>query len=486
MLMCLVNPIVLMPATPKDKPSDSPLHSAMSSASKPKSFPLPKKLDLSNIPVFTPRNPVISEELVWSPTTGSRKPRPDEISQQSTKAGPTSPMQFGQSVSPNVGSAYNVRNQYLFHGSRDFSDSPTRGHRHSDSIRMTPPPEFKSTQSPLNPATARSPRSYEIPRERGNYSNQMPFPSRVDRMTEMTPLSHDPSKHASSSNFEGTEYPTNYPSRTNAPSQPEGLRFPSSQARGVYGLEPFSAPPSIPGYGQLHQTGQGIHGGPPSPFQEQLAPFQSRPAGGPSSAFQEQLASFQSRPAGRSPHPFPGQQPYAHIPDDWEPDFPTPPQRSRQRRGALPDPPHHQMIPPISQTMPQAQFPRPTARAPPITEVLIVPPPGSMLPLDYWNMLHQREMEIRTRLGHAGRPMTDQEQEYVSLLAEARMNAAATQMPARNNMSKKEWLEELHRELMGIWTAGPAGSPAYSAVVTARKQDFAKAVRREMEWTAME
>ena len=476
-----------MPATPEDKPSDSPLHSTMSSESKPTSFPLPKKLDLSKIPVFVPRNPVESEELVWSPTTGSRKPRPDEISQQSTQAGPTSPTQFGQGVSPNVGSAYNVRNQYLFHGSRDFSDSPTTSHRHSDSIRMTPPPQFKSTQSPLNPAAAQSPRSYEIPksaRERGNSFNRMPFPGSIDRMTEMTPLGRDPSKHPSSSGFDGSEYPTNYPSRTFAFSQPEGLRFPSSQARGVYGLEPFSAPPSIPGYGELHQTGQGIHGGPPSPYQEQLAPLRSRPAGVPPSPIQDQLGSFQSRPAGRSPHPPPGQQPYAHIRDIWEPGLSTPPRLSHQRRGALPNSPHHQMTPPVTQTMRHVHFPQPTARSPTNTDVFVVPPPGFMDPLDYWNMLYQREMEIRTRLGHASRTMTDQEQQYVSLLAEARMNAAATQMPARNNMSKKEWIGALQRKLTGVWTTDPV--VLNDPVKMARKQDFAQAVQREMNWTAME
>ena len=466
--MCSVNPIVLVPATAEHKTSDSPLRSAASSYSNPKSFTLPLKLDLSNIPVFIPRNPVGSEELVWSPTTGSRKPRPDEIYQQSTQGHPKSPMEFGQGVSPNARSGYNVRNQYLFHGSRDFSDSPPTGHRHSDSIRRTPPPEFVSTRSPLNPAAEQPPRSYEIPkstRERGNNPNQMPFPDIVDRMTEMTPLSRDPSKHPSSSYHDGTEYPTNHPSRTDSPSQLTGPRFPPSQARGVYGAEPFSASPSAPSYGQPHRTGQGMHRGHPSSFQDELGRFDSRPAASPS-------------------HSYSGQLPYAHNPDDWNPNQPR--SYRRPRRGALPNQLPHQIIQPISQTMRRAPFPQSTPLPQQLNpDVLIVPPPGSMAPLEYWDMLHQREAEIRTRLDHARRPMNNQEQEYVSLLAEARMNAAATQMPPRNNMSKREWLKELDRTLRGIWNTGPTGAP-FSDIVVARKSDFVRAVQREMEWTKME
>ena len=461
--MCPVKSIVLEPLTAEHNLSDSLLRSAMSSESKPKSFPPPKTLDLSKIPIFVPRNPVESEELVWSPTSGSRKPRPDEIYQQRTNAHPTSPMQFGQGVSPNVGSAYNVRNQYLFHGSRDLSDSPTMGHHPSDSIRMTPPPEFESAQSPLNPAAARPPRSYESPkstRERGNSPIQMPFHGSVDRMTEMTPMSRDPSKYPFSSYFDDTDNPTNHPSRTDSPSQLKGPRFPSNQARGVYGAEPFSAPPSIPGYGELHQTGQGMHGRPRSPFQEQLGPYQSGPA----------------VPSSR---PFPDQVQYARVPGNLNIDRPRP------RRRALPNQLPNQSVQPFSRTMPGAQFPQLAPLPPRNTDILVVPPPGSMLPLDYWNMLYQRETTIRTRLNHAHRPMTVQEQEYISLLAEARIDTAATKLPTRNNMSKGQWLGELNCTQRDIWKTGPEGAP-FNAVVIARKHDFARAVQRQIEWAMME
>lgn len=459
--MCSVVPTVLVQGKAEYKSSDSPLHSSMSVKSKSKS--LPKKLDLSDIPTFIPRNAMECEELVWSPTSGTRQRRPDEIYQQSTKARPVDPMQFGQEIPPHVSSAYSLKHQYLFHGSRDLSDTPTKSHRHSDSFRMTPPPQFKSTQSPLNPSSALSSRSKENPnprRQRRNNLEETPFPNSIDRMMEMATFSHDPhGRYSHSSHFDTTAYPVDDVSRINSPSQFKGPRYPSNQARGVYGAEPFSAPPSIPGYGNLNQTGQGMYGGPPSPFQGQLGPFQSGP----------DTASF---------HPFADQVPYVPNPEIWASHSPRP------RRGALPNQMPSQIIQPIPRTMSQAQIP-PLMAQTPNSETLSVPPPGSMPPLDYWNMLHQRETEIRTRLQNANRPMTDQERQYIALLGEARVNAAATQMPARGGMSKGKWLAELGRTLRTIWKTGSGGT-GFSPVVVARKVDFEKAIEREIGMTSHE
>lgn len=448
---------MVAPGRAENKPPESPVHSLLSVQSKPKS--LPKKLDLSDIPTFVPRNAMGSEELVWSPTTGTRRRRPDEIYQQSTKTSPANPTQFDQQISPNVTSAYSLRNQHLFHGSRDLSDSPTKGHRQSDSIRMTPPPRFKSTQSPLNPSTTSS-RSKENPNPRSNRRNnleEIPFPDSVDRTMEMARFRHDSNRRYSPPpHFNTTAYPVNNLSRTDTPPQFTGPRYPSSQARGVYGAEPFSAPPSVPGYGNLNQTGQGMYGGPPSPFQGQLPPFQPRP----------DPASF---------HAFAGQVPYVPNSEIWAP---------QPRRGALPNQIPNQIVQHIPQMMTQAQTPPSTAQAP-NSQTLSVPLPGSMPPLDYWNMLYQREIEIRTRLQNANRPMTDQEHRYISLLGEARINAAATQMPARGGASHGQWQAELGRTLRGIWKTGPGGT-GFSPVIVARKVDFEKAVEREIELTSQE
>lgn len=463
--MCSANPTVLAPGKAEYKPSDSPPHSPMSVGKKPR--PLPKKVDLSSIPTFVPQNPVGSEEFVWSPTSGTRPRRPGEVYQQSTKGRPATPLHSGIGISLNTTSPYSTNSRHPFHGSRGFSDPPTKGHRHSDSIRMSPPPQFKSSQSPLNPSTARA--SNPNPRHRRHKDSQEKlFPGTIHRMMEMTTLSPNTNRgHIPSSSIDRTVYPVDESNRTNSPSQLRGPRYPSSQARGVYGAEPFSAPPSVPGYGTLHQTGQGMYGGPPSPFHGQPGHFQAGPVAAPL-------------------HPFDWQVPHVPNLQNWTT------QSSRPHHGAFQTTqssrPHYEafqnqlpdrIIEPIPQRMAQAQIPPFISQPPPNSDPLVVPPRGSMPPLDYWNMLHQRETEIRTRLQNANRPMTSQEHRYISLLAEARVKAAATQMPARANLSNRKWVSELTRTLRGIWEGGP-GETGFSPVVAARKTDFEKAVRREI------
>ena len=287
-----VTPIGLVPGS-----GESLLHSLTSGKSKPKL--LPKDLDLSGIPTFVPQINMGAEELVWSPTSGTRPRRPDEIFQPNTSDRPTVTTQFGQATSPNALSSYNLRNQYLFHGSRDFSDTVTGSHHHSDSIRMTPPPQFQSTQSPLNPSTAQSSRSRENPTRRHmrrTFPEGTPVRNSADRMVEMATLSHDPhTRHSQPSHFGTTTYPVDESSGTSSPSQFQGPRFPSNQSRSVYGAQPFSAPPSVPSYGNRNQSGQGMYGVSPSPFQGQLG-------------------HFESRPVATDPHAFAGQGLYAPNP----------------------------------------------------------------------------------------------------------------------------------------------------------------------------
>ena len=469
---------MLAPGKLDCKASDPPNYLPASVESKSKSPPM--KLDLANIPTFVPRNShdaVLSGELVWSPTSGTRVRRPDEIFHQSTEPSPATPLQPGQGLPPNPTSAYSSMPQYPFHGSRDFSDLRPMGHGRSDSMRRSPPPQFKSTQSPLNPSAFRPRRSVETPNSRHRRHNrhgEMSFPHDLDQTMEMTtldPVAH--SRDSSLSQVDNTAYPATNLSGTNSASQVGGARYPSSQAREFLGVEPFSAPPSIPGYGNLHQTGQGMHGGPPSPFQSQPPHSLARSP----SPFQDQRLHSMSRPAAGLPHVPTGELPHVPNPDLWT----APP--SRPHHGGSQTQPPNQIIQPVPQRMVQSQVPQFVNQAPPdlSNENLIVPPQGFMLPLDYWDMLHQRETDILTRLQHANRPMTTQEQIYIHKLGEARVDAAASQLPFRGNTRKGKWLAELARTLRNVWRAGPDGKPGFfPPVVVARKQDFVKAIEMEM------
>ena len=492
-LLCSVIPTVLAPGKAEFNPADSLLHSPSNVNTKPKG--LPPNLGLAEIPTFVPRNSKGSDELVWSPTSGTRPRRSDEIYQPSPGARQANTPQFGQGT-----------------------DTPTKSHRHSDpfhlpdSLHLPPPPHFKSTQSPLNPSTARSSGSKENPNPRHSRRNNLeetPFPNSIDSMMEMATLSHDPnSRFSPPSHFDTTAYPVTDLSRANSPSQFKGPRYPSSQARGVYGAEPFSAPPSIPGYGNLHQTGQGMYGGPPSPFQGQLGHFQPGPDAVASFGhpFQDQVP-FIPLPeirATRAPHPrrgappnqMPNQitrapRPRRGAPPNQMPNQITHPIPQMMAQTQIPPPPPNQMPNQITQRIPQmmaqTQIPPPRALAPSSETLLIVPPPGSMLPIDYWNMLHQRGTEICTRLQHANRPMTDQERVYIASLDEARITAVATKIPVRGNMSKDQWVTELDRTRRSIWETGiGSGDGGFNPVIVARKSDFEKAVERELELTLQE
>ena len=469
---------MLVPGKVDYKASDSPNSLLTSVETKYKSPP--KKLDLANIPTFVPRNShdtMLSGELVWSPTSGTRVRRPDEIFHQSTEPHPATPLQSGQGLLPNPTSAYSSMPQYLFQGSRDFSDPRSMGHRCSDSIRRSPPPQFENPQSPLNPSAFRPRRSVGNPNSghrRHNGPGEMSFPHGLDRMMEMTTLDHVAhSRDSSLSHVDNTAYPVTNLGGTDSASQVKNSRYPSSQARDFLGAEPFSAPPSIPGYGDLHQTGQGMHGGPPSPFQSQPPHSLGRSP----SPFQDQRPHSISRSAAGLPYVLTSELPHVPNPDLWTA------HPSRPHHGGSQNQPSNQIIQPVPQRMVQSQIPPFMTQAPPdpSNDTLVVPPQGLMPPLDYWNMLHQRETDIRAHLQHTNRPMTDQEQSYIHKLGDARVDAAASQLPFRGNLGKGKWLAELARTLRNVWRTWPDGKPGYfHPVVAARKRDFEKAIEREI------
>ena len=121
----------------------------------------------------------------------------------------------------------------------------------------------------------------------------------------------------------------------------------------------------------------------------------------------------------------------------------------------------------------------------PNSESLVVPLPGSMPAIDYWNMLHQRETDIQTRLANANVPMTVLQQDYISRLGNARIAAVTSRLPLRGKKSSQLWLQILQKELNGIWEQRPGDQPQ-TAVVMDRKADYEKAVLREIEVALLE
>ena len=465
--MCTVNPTMRAPGNVEYKASDSPSHLPTSVEDKFKS-PL-KKLDLANIPTFVPRNPhgtVLSGELVWSPTSGTRPRRHDEIFHQNAEPRTATPLQSGQGLPPNVTSAYSSTPQDFIYGSQEPFDSPTMLHSRSDFIRGSSPSQLNTTQ--LLQAVENH--------RRHNRLRETSFPHGLNQMMEMTTLGHVAhSRDSSSSHLDNTAYPATNLGGTDSPSQARNPRYPSSQARDLFGAEPFSAPPSIPGYGNLHQTGQGMHGGPPSPFQSQPPHSLARS----SIPLQGQLPHSISGPAAGLPHVLTGESPHVPNPEPWT----YPP--SHPYYGGSQNQPPHQIIQPVPQRMTQSQIPPFMTQGPPgpSNDEFVVPPPGSMPPLDYWNMLHQRGIDICTRLRHANRNMTPQEQGYIHRLGEARIDAVASNLPFRGDMVKSKWLAELNRTLKNVWKDGPDRQPDFfDPVVVARKQDFVKAIEKEIAY----
>ena len=75
--------------------------------------------------------------------------------------------------------------------------------------------------------------------------------------------------------------------------------------------------------------------------------------------------------------------------------------------------------------------------------------------------------------------MTIQENHFILSVGEARVNAAATYMPSRGNMSKDEWVQVLLYMRRNIWATVPRMEES-NPIDIARKTDFKTAVSREL------
>ncbi|KAL9128951.1 MAG: hypothetical protein Q9217_002467 [Psora testacea] len=146
----------------------------------------------------------------------------------------------------------------------------------------------------------------------------------------------------------------------------------------------------------------------------------------------------------------------------------------------LPPPPPPPSQTAIFQTQTTTSFQNPSDET-----GLTIPLPGSMDPLAYWNLLYHRESHILSRLAAAGLPLTQEQMRYVTLLQDARVGAAASQLPVRGRKGRKAWLRELEEVYQGIWILKP-GQMGWSEEVVARKKDFERALVEEIEMAKME
>ena len=213
----------------------------------------------------------------------------------------------------------------------------------------------------------------------------------------------------------------------NMPSGMNSLEHTIDRSRGVPGVEPFSGDPELAKFQGRHHSGQGRYGRHSKYFQPPLHP-----------------------------------QFYAPITDS-------------EYFVANPD------IGELPSTQPPAQ-PLSPGSLYQVTgsESLIIPAPGLMRPIDYWDMLYQLEVDLRERLRKTNEPMPQLYQDCIAQLEQARKMAIRTKLPHRGRMSKKMWLRALEMEMQSIWTEGP-GQMGDNSIIMARKRDYVRVVHEEMD-----
>ncbi|MCJ1450909.1 hypothetical protein MMC28_001243 [Mycoblastus sanguinarius] len=380
--------------------------------------PAKSKRGRTNFPEFVPQSAMGGRQLVWSPDSGTRPRRPEEI-YNSPSARPEVPMLFSQEISTSSPSPGTIksspRKENRKQAALNLGASPIK---HTTSISGSP--YFDPVRSLTESVSGVNfqPKAIRLPSE--SQSTPSPKPERVESLIEETKRVREPERHP---------YPSMLPDDSESfdANRPQ---YPSSRARGVEGVEPFSAPPSIPRFSGMHATDQGLYSGSVSPYQP--------------------------RPNASTFVPMVNSSPFVPSPEIW----------GIQQ-------------PPLAMHVPQS-FSGPLGG-----DSLVVPPPGSMLPLDYWNMLYQRETDILSRLEKANVPVADHHRQYLAAMGDARVQTASTQLPIRRKLGRTKWLRELEKTKDSIWKI-QRGQVQFTPVIIARKQDFEKAVDREIEMTMME
>lgn len=421
-------------------------------------------------------------DLVWSPTSGTRQRKLEEKTESQTRDEAV-PAKFGQEIFGDVSNLF--KPQPILSSTK----ADTLEHKHGRGLSTSVVARNEPDHSPISPlASAASPSARPwsttlSSQHVRNNSDVNPLPDSKSNSTGLTPEMdwqlHQPGiadKHENGSL---------YPNFSN-------LRHPVNRAPGIIGAGPVSAPPRISTFGDSRDAGHGIYGGPEDiSYDFQARNGQYGAVGSP--LFQPQpgqVPHAEARSAPLPPHP--GQPSYSDVRHPPFKPWHAQEHHSRSRR-------HHQSRregqnsfvaypeqqsfdvsqsiwdPQMANSVDQMQR---TSSGVPAGESLTVPPPGSMHPVDYWNMLYQREIDIHTRLASACMPMTDVQRDYVARLGEARIATVASKMPLRGQMGPIEWLDVLARELDGLHL--PGAMPLTSVIVD-RKKDYERAVKREIE-----
>lgn len=448
----------------------------------------PSKLE--NIPTFVPRAQMNNaHDLVWSPTSGTRQRKPEEdYERQSPK--PAIVAEFGQEISGNV--LRFVQPHPVLSSIKANTPEKRHGRGLSTSF-MVDTEAYHSPTSPLAPTASPSsrPRSNTLSRQHVHSS----------RDTDLSSDTKSTSKRAVSDSvgqLRETESADAHAEKS-FESDMSNPRHPVSDVSGSDGVEPVSAPAEIQSFGNSHITVGGLYEGANNPPYLVQARHEQYTAA--------EVPSF---------HPQPGQVPYheANSPSFQfqssqapnygrrSPSFKPPHIQERHGRSKHHNPSHrgarYPFLPPIQQqpfnhnydnlhhgtAIPHQQMQQIPQGTPP-NGSLIVPPPGSMHPVEYWDMLHQRELDIKHRLSNANIPITDIQSDYIARLGHARVSAIASKLPARGPRSAIAWLELLSKELEEVWLHHPGAMPL-TPVIIARKKDYERAVQREIQLVEIE
>ena len=392
------------------------------------------------IPEFIPSTK--HQDMVWSPTTGSRPRRPTddpEATDSETSAAKGALAPTGTSASTHF-------------------TSPNK-----PSAVPSPPDRSPIIRSPVHERIAHSPAGELVTGTQAHIWRQpSPLMDITNRQQHTVPFPSSPRHFADSAHHHAL---TRLASPRRGPQQNRDPKTYSNNQQ----------PPPSPLNGPSSQDY------PPS-----LALFNSPPPSHQTSLAGPPTASAARRPSSQSYRlPMrPSQSQTLHDPafiNQLNP-LVLPPGPDLQAPQQLPPPlPQH----PQYQQNPLEQQQIQTLRPNQNEDTLQIPPPGSMDPLTYWNLLYHRENSIITRLTAANLPLTPTQAAYITMLQQARVNAAASQLPYRGQKGKGAWLRQLEEVLEKIWVLRP-GQTGFSEEVVARKKDFEKAVLGEIEMVRME
>lgn len=350
---------------------------------------------------FIPQSMSSCEQLVWSPTQGTRPRRPDEVFQILASSPARSPP--AHQVIPKS----DARMENVESLSGKLTDLHT-GVSLRNSAPLSPTSRALGNQSPFGPIGPSS----------ASRNKRAPMTDAV--VGYPTPVTLQDSVHA----INGQQKQSDCHRPMNVPSGVKSPEYTVKRARGVLGVEPFSASSNLAKIQGRHDSGQWRYGR-------------------HSKCYQPLLHSQCYTPMADS----------NYLVSNPDIGGLSPAQHPAQPQGLL-----HQATD---------------------SGHLLIPAQGLMKPIDYWDLLYRLEADLCERLRRANEPMTPFYEIYIAQLHQARMMATSTKLPHRGRMDNKMWLEALEREMQSIWTHGP-GQIADNPMIMARKRDYESVVNKEI------